>query len=204
MQKNYSIWIFVAAVVLLPMGVFAIVKCYENSFTKLPIMGGSEHVIENFTMLDHHGGTTSTDEWKNKIVVADFFFTHCPTVCPKMTRSMKKVQQAYLNNPEINLYSITVDPERDDTARLRSYANEMDIKGNWKLLTSEKKHIYKLARNSFKVVATDGDGGPGDFIHSELLVLIDKEKRIRGYYNGTIEGEVEELLKDIGRLRREN
>ena len=203
MRKNYSIWIFVAAVVILPMGVFALVKWYETSFTKLPIMGGSGHVIEDFTMINHHGSTTSTTDWKNKIVVTDFFFTHCPSVCPKMTRSMKTVQQANFNRRDLELISITVDPERDDPSRLNEYAKEMDIKGNWQLLTDEKKNIYKLARNSFKIVATDGDGGPDDFIHSELIVLIDKEKRIRGYYNGTEESEVETLLKDIERLRRE-
>ena len=203
MRKNYSIWIFVAAVVILPMGVFALVKWYETSFTKLPIMGGSGHVIEDFTMINHHGSTTSTTDWKNKIVVTDFFFTHCPSVCPKMTRSMKTVQQANFNRRDLELISITVDPERDDPSRLNEYAKEMDIKGNWQLLTDEKKNIYKLARNSFKIVATDGDGGPDDFIHSELIVLIDKEKRIRGYYNGTEESEVETLSKDIERLRRE-
>jgi protein SCO1 len=203
MKKNYSIWIFVAAVVLLPMGVFAVVKWYENSFTALPVLGGSDHVIEDFSMFNHHGSTTSTADWKNKIIVADFFFTHCPTVCPKMTRSMKRVQQAHINDPLLQLYSITVDPERDDTARLKFYAKENDIKGNWQLLTAEKKLIYRLARNSFKVVATDGDGGPGDFIHSELLVLIDKQKRIRGYYNGTVATEVDNLIKDIERLHKE-
>ena len=203
MRKNYSIWIFVAAVVLLPMGVFALVKWYETSFTKLPVMGGSSHVIEDFTMLNHHGSTTSTADWKNKIVVTDFFFTHCSSVCPKMTRSMKTVQQANFNRSDLELISITVDPERDDPSRLSSYAKNIDIKGNWQLLTDEKKKIYKLARNSFKIVATDGDGGPDDFIHSELLVLVDKDRRIRGYYNGTLTGEVETLLKDIERLRRE-
>ena len=116
---------------------------------------------------------------------------------------MKTVQQANFNRSDLELISITVDPERDDPSRLSSYAKNMDIKGNWQLLTDEKKKIYKLARNSFKIVATDGDGGPDDFIHSELLVLVDKERRIRGYYNGTLTGEVETLLKDIERLRRE-
>lgn len=116
---------------------------------------------------------------------------------------MKTVQQANFNKNDLQLVSITVDPERDNASRLNAYAKNMDIKGNWQLLTGEKKQIYKLARNSFKVVATDGDGGPDDFIHSELLVLIDKEKRIRGYYNGTLPDEVETLLKDMERLRRE-
>ena len=116
---------------------------------------------------------------------------------------MKYVQQANFTNTDFQLISFTVDPERDDVARLNDYALNMDIKNNWQLLTGEKKQIYRLARNSFKIVATDGDGGPDDFIHSELLVLIDKKKRIRGYYNGTLEQEVTTLIKDIERLRRE-
>ena len=203
MRKNYSIWIFVAAVVLFPMGIYALVKWYENRFTSLPVMGGSGHVIENFAMKNHHGSNSSLADWDQKIVVADFFFTHCPSVCPKMTRSMKYVQQANFTNTDFQLISFTVDPERDDVARLNDYALNMDIKNNWQLLTGEKKQIYRLARNSFKIVATDGDGGPDDFIHSELLVLIDKKKRIRGYYNGTLEQEVTTLIKDIERLRRE-
>jgi protein SCO1 len=203
MRKNFGIWLCVAAVVLLPMGVFALVKWYETSFTRLPLMGGSGHVIEDFTLLNHQGSTISSADWKNKIVVADFFFTHCPSVCPKMTRNMKTVQQANYNKPDLQFFSITVDPERDNVSRLNDYAKTLDIKGNWQLLTGEKKKIYKLARNSFKIVATDGDGGPDDFIHSELLVLIDKEKRIRGYYNGTLREEVETLIRDIERLRME-
>jgi protein SCO1 len=204
MNRNHSIWIFVAAVVIIPIGLYSIVKWYENRFTKLPVLGGTEHVIENFTMTNHHGSTTSTAEWKDKIVVTNFFFTHCPTVCPKLTRSMKKVQQAYMGDKELLLYSITVDPERDNPAKLNDYAQNMDIKGNWNLLTEDKKKIYRLARNSFRVVATDGDGGPGDFIHSELLVLADRQKRIRGYYNGTIPSEVDQLIKDIARLKTED
>ena len=194
---------FLAAVVLLPMAVFAVVKWYEHSYTKLPVLGAKDHTIANFSLVNQYGATTSLSDWENKITVDNFFFTHCPSICPKMIRNLKKVQQQYAGEEEILINSFTVDPERDSVAQLKHYARRLDIKNNWQLITGDKKDIYKLARRSFLVVATDGDGGPTDFIHSELLVLVDKEKRIRGYYNGTDETEVDNLLRDINRLKKE-
>jgi protein SCO1 len=203
MIKKYSIWIFVAAIVFIPVTVFAIVKWYEVSYTRMPVMGGEDHRIADFELVSHTGATTSLADWENQVVIADFFFTHCTSVCPKMTRSMKRVQELFSDDKEVKMVSYTVDPERDTPERLSSYMESMNIRGNWIMVTGGKKDIYKLARNSFKIVATDGDGGPQDFIHSELLVLIDKHKRIRGYYNGTLPAEVDELLRDINRVKKE-
>ncbi len=203
MFKKYNIWVFLAAVVLLPIGVFAVVKWYEHSYTQLPVLGPPNHAIADFKLENQYGATTSLAEWEGKITVDNLFFTHCPVVCPKMIRSLKKVQQLYAGDLELLINSFSVDPERDSVAQLMQFAQRLDIKNNWQLLTGDKKEIYKLARKSFLVVATDGDGGPTDFIHSELLVLVDKEKRIRGYYNGTDEKEVEDLLRDIQRLKKE-
>jgi protein SCO1/2 len=203
MAKKNSIWVFVAAVVILPVSVFAVVKWYERSFTKLPVLGGEKHTISNFSLTNQHGATTTLNSWDQKIAVVDFFFTHCPSICPKMTRSLKSVQQQYAGDTELVLNSFSVDPERDTVGQLQQYASRMDIQGNWNLLTGSKKQIYQLARKSFLIVATDGDGGPEDFIHSELLVLVDKEKRIRGYYNGTRETDVNDLIRDINRLKKE-
>jgi len=200
--KKYGIWIFMAVVVLLPMGVFAIVKWYEHSYTRLPELGPRDHKIANFQLTDQTGRTVSLQNWNDRIVVANLFFTHCPSVCPKMIRSLKRVQQVYANDPQLLINSFSVDPERDTVAQLARYASMVDIRNNWQLITGNKKDIYKLARKSFLIVATDGDGGPDDFIHSELVVLIDKEKHIRGFYNGTDEGEVTNLLRDIKRLKQ--
>ena len=202
-MKKYNIWLFMAAVVLLPMGVFAVVKWFEHSYTKLPVLGSEDHTIANFQLANQYGAITSLRDWEGKITVDNFFFTHCPTVCPKMVRSLKTVQQQYAGDKEILINSFTVDPERDSVTQIKAFAQKLDIKNNWQLLTGDKKEIYKLARRSFLVVATDGDGGPTDFIHSELLVLVDKEKRIRGYYNGTDKDEVNNLLRDINRLKKE-
>lgn len=193
-----------AVVLLAPMGVFAVVKWYEHAYTPLPVMGGEAHRIAPFSLVNQHSAITTQESWEGKIVVADFFFTHCPVVCPKMTRSLKSVQQTFGNEPNLMIASFTVDPERDSAAQLNKYAQKMDINKNWQLLTGDKKQLYRLARHSFLITATDGDGGPNDFIHSELLMLIDKEKRIRGFYNGTIGKEVDQLLIDINRLKKEN
>lgn len=203
MLRKYNIWVFVAVVVLVPLGVFALVKWYENSYTKLPVLGPEGHTIADFQLENQHGTTTTLKDWNDKIVVADFFFTHCPVICPKMTRSLKEVQRLYINDTDLLISSFTVDPERDSSAQLRAYAKKMDIQRNWLLLTGDKKELYRLARKSFMITATDGDGGPDDFIHSELLILVDPQKRIRGYYNGTIPSEVEQLVKDISRLKKE-
>lgn len=203
MKKNYSAWIFMAAVFIIPFSVFGVVKWYEHKFTKLPVLVGEDHVIQDYMLTDHNGNAVTDRALENKITVVDFFFTHCPVVCPKMTRSMKRVQQLFADRKNFQLVSFTVDPERDSPERLRDYMQKMDIGRNWTMITGSKKEIYLLARNSFKIVATDGDGGPDDFIHSELLVLIDKNKQIRGYYNGTIPSEVDDLLRDFQRLEKE-
>jgi protein SCO1/2 len=204
MFRKFNIWLFVAAVVVLPLSVFAVVNWYEKTVQKLPVLVSNDHRISDFKLTNQHGSTTTTKDWENKIVVADFFFTRCPSVCPKMTNSLKKVQAANTNNKDVSIASFTVDPENDSTAVLQKYVNRFQInENNWHLLTGSKKDIYRLARKSFLVIATDGDGGPDDFIHSDLLILVDKQKRIRGYYEGTVEKEVQQLIKDIKKLENE-
>ncbi|MGK2861075.1 MAG: SCO family protein, partial [Chitinophagaceae bacterium] len=187
MQSRYSMSFFVALVFILPVIAWSLLNFYERKFELLPVLGKTkEHRVGNFKMINQDGHIKSTNDWNGRIVVANFFFTNCPTVCPKMTNSLKKISKAYENDKAVLINSFSVDPERDSAGQLKKYAGDFAINNvNWNLLTGEKKEIYKMARNSFMVVATDGDGGPDDFIHSEKLVLIDKHKRIRGYYDGT-------------------
>ncbi len=205
MKIKSTINLFIAAVFIIPVSAWALVSWYEKKVQGLPIMGQTkEHRISDFKLLNQDGQLKSTADWNGKIVVADFFFTHCPIVCPQLTNSLKRVQEFYKGEDEIIFNSFTVDPERDSTAQLKKYAIQFKLDThNWNLLTGDKKEIYKLARNSFMLVATDGDGGPQDFIHSENLVLIDKQKRIRGYYAGTNDKEVNQLINDIKKLKDE-
>ncbi|MGZ5190254.1 MAG: SCO family protein [Flavisolibacter sp.] len=199
-----TVWLFVLIVILVPVIAFGLVSWYETKYQKLKVYGKDNHTIDDFNLTNQFGKTASTKNWENKIVVVDFFFTHCPTICPKMTKNLNQVQQSFANDDQVLINSFTVDPDRDSAGRLLNYASQFNIRGNWDLLTGNKKEIYRLARNSFLIVATDGDGGPNDFIHSEKLVLIDKMKRIRGYYDGTNKQEVNQLIRDINKLKSEN
>ena len=213
MKNRTTIWLFVILVFILPVLGFTIMNWYTNSVQPLPVLGpvitdisGNKtlHTISDFVMTNQDGQNVSTADWKNKIVVVDFFFTHCPIVCPKLTNSIQRVQQNFKSDNGLLFNSFSVDPERDSISVLKEYTMRFELNThNWHLLTGDKKEIYKLARNSFMVAATDGDGGPEDFIHSEKLVLIDKQKRIRGYYNGTDVTEINQLMEDIKKLKNE-
>lgn len=209
MRSKKAIWFFVILVFVIPATAWMGMDWYENRVQALPVLGQVtdsagkqwQHTIGDFRLVNQEGDTVSTGAWKDKVVVVDFFFTHCPAICPKLTASLKKIQQQYRFNNRLLFRSFTVDPERDSAAALKQYAARFALDThNWQLLTGRKKDIYKLARNSFMVVATDGDGGPTDFIHSEKLVLIDQQKRIRGYYTGTDDAAVQQLIADIRKL----
>lgn len=205
MKKKSTINLFLILVFIIPVSAWALVNWYEKKIQLLPVIGKTrDHRISNFQLINQDGEIKSIAGWNNKIVVAGFFFTHCPTICPQMTKSLKRVQESLKPDETIVINSFTVDPERDSAIQLKKYAGHYKIDNrNWDLLTGDKKEIYKLARNSFMIVATDGDGGPDDFIHSEKLVLVDKLKRIRGYYDGTSNKEVNQLIGDIKKLNHE-
>lgn len=212
MKNSSTIKYFLIAVFVLPVTAYILISWYENKLQRLPILGKTEevngktidHTIAAFSFTGQDGNRYNESVWKNKIVVVDFFFTRCPTICPKMTNSLKVVREAYKDDESVLLSSFTVDPENDNPEVLKNYAEKSGIENSgWKLLTGDKKEIYKLARNSFFITATDGDGGPGDFIHSENLVLLDQQRRIRGYYDGTSATSTTQLIQDIKKLKDE-
>lgn len=204
MYRQNFIWIFTGLVIAIPALLFTGVKWYEDRYQRPPVLGGANHRIDDFKMKNSLHKIVVLKDWDNKIVVADFFFTYCGTVCPKMTKNLKKVQDAFPSNDALLLNSFSIDPERDSSERLAAYAIKHKInQANWHLLTGDKREIYRLARNSFLVTATDGDGGPDDFIHSDLFVLVDTQKRIRGFYKGTDDKSVDQLISDIGKLMNE-
>jgi protein SCO1 len=156
------------------------------------------HTIADFSLMNQNGRKITEQAYKDKIYVADFFFTTCPTICPIMTKNMAEVQAEILEDPDVLLLSHTVTPDLDSVPQLKAYALEKGvIDSKWNLVTGDKKQIYDLARKSYLAAQDDGDGGPYDMIHTENFILVDKERRIRGTYNGTNPQEIQTLLKDI-------
>lgn len=162
------------------------------------------HKVADFELYNQNGDTITQDFYKDKIYVADFFFTTCITICPIMTDHMIQIQEKIKNDPEVLLLSHTVFPKTDSVAVLKKYAIEKGVDDSkWNLVTGDKKHIYELARKSYLASKTDGDGGPYDMVHTENFVLVDKEKRIRGFYDGTDAEAIENLMADIQILKAE-
>ena len=160
------------------------------------------HKIKDFSMKNQNGETITQEFYNDKIYVADFFFTTCPTICPIMTENMGYVQEKIKNDSDILLLSFSVTPEIDSVEQLKKYALEKNvIDSKWNLVTGNKKDIYNLARTSYLVAKTNGDGGIYAMIHTENFVLVDKEKRIRGFYDGTNSKEMDQLLNDIKILK---
>ena len=157
--------------------------------------------VPGFSFINQEGKTIDSTTIKNKIWVADFFFTSCPSICPKMTEHLKTVQAAFNNSDDVKILSFSVDPERDNPKKLEQYAHTHSIDSNsWSLLTGSKKDLYSYARHGLFIDATDGDGGVEDFIHSDRFVLIDREGHIRGYYDGTSDMDTKLLIADIKTL----
>jgi protein SCO1/2 len=160
------------------------------------------HTIADFSLTNQNGDIITQEDYKDKIYIADFFFTTCPTICPIMTKNMADIQQEIINDEDVLLLSHSVTPEIDSVAQLKKYALEKGVDDTkWNLLTGDKKQIYDLARKSYLAVKTDGDGGPFDMIHTENFILVDKQKRIRGFYNGTNKEDIKQLLTDLNILR---
>lgn len=162
------------------------------------------HTIADFSLTNQNGKTITQDDYKNKIYVADFFFTTCQTICPIMTDHMVEIQETLKNDDDVLLLSHTVTPEIDSVAQLKKYAMEKGVNdAKWNLVTGDKKEIYDLARKSY-LAAKDVPFSENDLVHTENFVLVDKKKRIRGFYDGTDAESIKKLLADIKILKQED
>lgn len=162
------------------------------------------HKIDDFSLTNQNGETITQNTYKDKIYVADFFFTTCQTICPIMTDHMVQIQKEIINDPDVMLLSHTVTPEIDSVAQLKKYALKKGVNdAKWNLVTGDKKQIYQLARKSYLAVKTDGNGDAYDMIHTENFMLIDKKRQIRGYYDGTNPEDITRLIADIETLKEE-
>ena len=160
------------------------------------------HHIADFSLINQNGDTITQEFYKDKIYVADFFFTTCQTICPIMTDHMYDIQKQTISDPEVLLLSHSVTPEVDSVAQLKKYAKKKLVNSSkWNLVTGNKKQIYELARKSYLAVKNAGNGGPFDMIHTENFMLVDKKRQIRGFYDGTDSEEIERLLEDIKVLK---
>jgi protein SCO1/2 len=156
------------------------------------------HSIADFSFTNQNGKTITQKDYEGKIYVADFFFTTCGSICPKMTTNLVEVQKAIINNPKVMLLSHTVFPETDSVSVLKKYAIKNGvIDSKWNLVTGDKKQIYSLARKSYLAVKLGKPEELYDMVHTENFVLVDSKRRVRGFYDGTKKEDIARLIEDI-------
>ena len=159
------------------------------------------HAIADFSFTNQNGKIITQKDYEGKIYVADFFFTTCGSICPKMTTNLVEIQKAFINNPKVMLLSHTVFPEMDSVAVLKEYAIKNGvIDSKWNLVTGDKKQIYTMARKSYLAVKLGKPEELYDMVHTENFVLVDSKRRVRGFYDGTKKEDIERLIEDINFL----
>ncbi|MEP7265446.1 MAG: SCO family protein [Bacteroidota bacterium] len=203
-------------VLVIPGAAYLVLQTGKNNYQTLEIFGPKEpvvstsggtpdtvyHTIGDFSFISQDSSLITQETVKGKIYIADFFFTTCKSICPKMSNNLMRVQNEFSDDADVLLISHTVDPENDTPPVLAEYAEKHHvIKGKWFFVTGDKKQLYDVARNSYYITAMDGDGSADDFIHSEKIVLVDKERRIRGFYDGTDYMEVTRLIEEVKVLK---
>lgn len=198
------------AIVLL----LALAACHSGNEHKLllPVIGEKKfngkdtlyHTVQGFTLTDQTGAKVTDQTVKDKIYVANFFFVSCQSICPEMSSNLKDVQAAFLNDPDVLILSHSVNPLHDTVEVLARYGAMYGANpSKWHLLTGDKKAIYDLAKESYLSNAIEDDGTPEGFLHSELFMLVDKHRRLRGMYDGTDKAQVKKLVEDIRTLKNE-
>lgn len=179
---------------------------YQTTKRGKKVTDTSWHRLADFTLQNQLGDTVGWEDLQDKIIVADFFFTRCPTICPGMTQNMKRLAETIHNgkrvgdrtNRDIHFLSFSIDSERDSLPRLQYWANRFQINPEtWWLLTGEKKQIYSQAIDEMKLGLVDGENVDSNFVHSSKFVLIDVNRQVRGYYNGLDPEELSQLQRDI-------
>jgi len=180
---------------------------------KLPFLGPKQvnakgdtvyHQIPSFRFLNQDSVVVSEKDVEGKVYVADFFFTTCPTICPKMKTQMLRIYERYKDRDEVRIISHSIDPDFDTPNVLKDYATRLQVKApKWNLLTGDKAAIYTLGQKSYMVSAQEDPNEAGGFVHSGAFILVDKNRHVRGIYDGTVEAEVNHLLEDMEILLKE-
>ncbi|MBK9150724.1 MAG: SCO family protein [Saprospiraceae bacterium] len=193
-------------------GIMLIYGCKNSSDDKLPYLGHKTmvdgqpvyHKIRPYRYLNQDSIWISDDTLKNYVYVADFFFTSCPSICPKVMKEMTRIYEAFKDEPRVKLLSFTIDPVRDNVPRLKLYADNLGINHDkWYFLTGEKEFTFELA-NDFFVVALEDPEAPGGFDHSGKIILVDREGHVRSFSEGTDASQTPRLIEDIKKLLRES
>jgi protein SCO1 len=168
---------------------------------KKDVKPGEHHKVLDFMLVDQNGDTITREDVKGKICVVEFFFTTCKGICPLMNTQMKRMYEEFKGNDTVVFLSHTVNPENDSVSVMRDHAASFGADAKqWHFLTGDKAQLYMLARKSYLVSDTEGDGSKEDFVHSEKFTLVDADGHIRGMCNGTIEGEVDLMMNDVRQL----
>ena len=214
--KNFGIFFSVLCIIIIAI-IYSILNVKKPLPIYQPAMVSEElvdsaiqhkikyHKIADFSLVNQNGEVVTQDTYKDKIYVADFFFTTCQTICPIMTDHMYQIQKEIISDDDVMLLSHSVTPKIDSVAQLKKYAKEKGvIDHKWNLVTGDKKQIYNLARKSYLAVKTQGNGDMYDMIHTENFMLIDKKRQIRGFYDGTKPEDIKKLLDDIETLKEES
>jgi protein SCO1/2 len=180
---------------------------------KLPFLGPKQvnakgdtvyHQIPSFRFLNQDSVFVSEKDVEGKVYVADFFFTTCPTICPKMKTQMLRIYERYKDRDEVRIISHSIDPDFDTPNVLKDYAARLQVKApKWNFLTGDKAAIYQLGQKSYMVSAQEDPNEAGGFVHSGAFILVDKNRHVRGIYDGTVEAEVNHLLEDMEILLKE-
>jgi protein SCO1 len=183
----------------------AIFSCKNVERADLPILGERDmingdtayHTIPDFSFMDQDSNMVTNATYKDKIYVVDFFFTSCPTICPKVTAQMLRLYDKYKDNDQIMLLSHTIDVKHDTIPKLKFYADKLNVKApKWRFVTGAKDSIYRIANDYFSVAKEDPNT-PGGFDHSGRLILVDSKKMVRAFCDGTDEVDVTRFMEDI-------
>ena len=193
----------------------------ENQKEELPIMGRTTyeervvdgktitdtiyHTVDNFVFYDQDSNRVSRETVAGKVYVADFFFTTCPSICPIMATQMLRVHERFKGNEDFTILSHSIDPEYDTIALLHDYASRLGVEegSNWRFLTGQETDVYELGEGAYYATTQPDAQAPGGFLHSGAFILVDRQGRIRGHYDGTVPTEVDKLMNDITILLEE-
>ena len=197
---------------LIPLLVLIVACSQLKKEELLPIYGNTiiegndtiYHTIKDFQLMDQDSIIITNESIADKIYVADFFFTSCPTICPAMKAQMLRIHEKFESNENFIILSHTIDPKYDTIPLLNDYADRLGVSSeSWKFLWGKQDEVYELAEESYLSIANKDSDAPGGFVHSGTFLLVDKDRRVRGVYDGTVSEQVDVLINDVEKLLKE-